>query len=58
MGASERRHPSAGVRENVDIEEDDIFLRFAVILNGVIGDVDANDFRNLVVTEEEALQGQ
>ena len=42
----------------MDIEEDDIFLRFAVILNGVIGDVDANDFRNLVVTEEEALQGQ
>ena len=58
MGASARGHPGAGVREYVDIEEDDILLRFAIILNGVIGDIDANDLRNLVIKKEEMIRGR
>ena len=54
---TERRHPSAGLRKHMNVEENNVLLGIAIILNGIIGNVDANDLRDLVFTEQRAVQG-
>ena len=42
----------------MDIEKDNILLRFSIILNCVVGNIDTDDFRNLVFNEKRVIRDQ